>query len=545
MQHSSNIQQTLDSAIQHHMAGQLPQAKGLYEEVLAKAPNQPDALRMLGILARQVGKLDISIELIGKAIAARPDYADAHYDLGVTFQGLNRYDDAVTCYQKAISIHPNYVAAYNNLGFVYQQQGRFDDAISHYKEAISFDPSIAELHLNLGLVLREQGKLDDAINCYRKAISINPNIAEAHNSLGVALESEGNLDEAVSCFQKALSIDPQHGIAHYGLGNLYRKLKRNQDAENSYLSALKILPNFENAQIAYKSLITGQVAPWHFPMMNDVPRNIAYENAIKSTINSDSIVLDIGTGSGLLAMMAARSGARSVDAAEMVPAIAHAATNIIKRNGFDHIIKVHNAVSTSLKVGTDIPKKANVLVTETFDVGLLGENAVESIKHARANLLTDDAVIIPQSAQVFCALFESMEIYKRGRVGIVSGFDLSPFNDLARPYDQLCLNDYAYEFISEELAIFDIDFMGKAITPDKKEMAVRPLKSAVCHGVALWFRLHLDGTQIFDTAADQNADNHWEQAIFYLDAPITVSSSQDVQLTVSHNTKIISVSLSV
>ena len=86
--------------------------------------------------------------------------------------------------------------------------------------------------------------------------------------------------------------------------------------------------------------ITSEVVPWHFPMMNDNVRNDAYENALKAALRSGGTVLDIGSGSGLLAMMAARHGATQITTCEVVSMVAEKAKIIIERNGFKEKIQI-------------------------------------------------------------------------------------------------------------------------------------------------------------------------------------------------------------
>ncbi len=84
------LQQTLDLAVQHHKAGDLPKAERIYNQVLQANPDQPAALHLLGVIAHQVGKDDIAVELITKAVAIKPDYAEAHYNLCYVLEKTNR-----------------------------------------------------------------------------------------------------------------------------------------------------------------------------------------------------------------------------------------------------------------------------------------------------------------------------------------------------------------------------------------------------------------------------------------------------------------------
>lgn len=120
-------------------------------------------------------------------------------------------------------------------------------------------------------------------------------------------------------------------------------------------------------------------------MLHDTERNRKYAMAIKEAIETmksrgkRANVLDIGTGTGLLAMLAAQYGADTVTTIEAFSPVSHIARKIIATNGFRDKIKIINKHSTEVNVGKgkDIEERANILVTEVFDTELIGEGAIK------------------------------------------------------------------------------------------------------------------------------------------------------------------------
>lgn len=86
----------------------------------------------------------------------------------------------------------------------------------------------------------------------------------------------------------------------------------------------------------------------------------------------------IGTGTGLLSIMAARCGADTITACEAFKPMAECCLKILQRNGVADKIKVIPKRSTDLIVGEDgdLKEKANILVTEVFDTELIGEGNI-------------------------------------------------------------------------------------------------------------------------------------------------------------------------
>jgi len=161
-------------------------------------------------------------------------------------------------------------------------------------------------------------------------------------------------------------------------------------------------------------------------MMDDKRRNDAYEAAIRRIV-AGKWVLDIGTGSGLLAMMAARAGAAHVTTCEAVGIIAERAKGIIAKNGLADRITVIGKPSSELLLGRDLPRRAEVLVTEIFASGLISEGILPTIEHAHEHLLTPDATLIPCAASVMGYLAGGPQLKGMLFVDNIAGFDLSDF----------------------------------------------------------------------------------------------------------------------
>jgi len=203
------VQQVLACALQHHAAGQLFEAEKLYHQVLQENPEQPEALRLLGVLARQMGKCDLAVAFITKSLGLNPDCAEAHNNLGNALGDLGKLDEAVACFHTAVILKPDYEDAHNNLGVMLKSLGKLDEAAESYLKAILYKPDYAEAYNNLGNVLQDQGKITEAEESYHKAITFKPDFAVAYQNRANVLKTMGHHDETVACLQKALELAPE------------------------------------------------------------------------------------------------------------------------------------------------------------------------------------------------------------------------------------------------------------------------------------------------------------------------------------------------
>ena len=149
---------------------------------------------------------------------------------------------------------------------------------------------------------------------------------------------------------------------------------------------------------------------WHAPMMNDKDRNNFYFSALKSVIKTSSSVFEIGAGSGLLSIMAANLGAHEVNACEMNSITANTAIKVIADNNLSDKINVIQKKSNDIKIGEDINKPADVLISEIFSSNLLSEDVLPSLEDAKRRLISKNAKIIPEYASIMISLLGGDDI---------------------------------------------------------------------------------------------------------------------------------------
>ncbi|MGA2441524.1 MAG: tetratricopeptide repeat protein [Tepidisphaeraceae bacterium] len=275
------LQQALDLGVQHHQAGRLREAEGIYRQILAGDPNNAHALHLLGLLSSQVGQGETAVEYIRRAIAQNPTAARYHCDLGAAMAIAGRYEQAIEAYERAILLQPDLSDAHENkgsslirlgrferaveslqtalrlkpndfrvldsLGSALSQAGRQEEAIEVLKRAMALRANYAPTHHNMGNALVRLNRLDEAIGAYRTALALRPDYPEVLSSLsGILCEREAT-DEAIELARRALAIQPDSPVAWFNLGRALQKQNRLTESVDALRRALAINPRFHQA----------------------------------------------------------------------------------------------------------------------------------------------------------------------------------------------------------------------------------------------------------------------------------------------------------
>ena len=255
------IQQALKLAQQHQLAGQFPQAEEICVDILSAAPNQVNALLLLGTLAMQQGRRESAAGFIGRAVALQPNSGAMHAQFGDVMVSMGRLAEATEAYSRAISAGFRHPVMFSNQGNCLKQLGRLNEAVFAHKQAISLKPDFAEAYVNLASALQNSGLLTDAIDACRKAILLKPDLAEAHYNLGVALEKNGDIDQSILAYQQAVTFKPDAAEFHSNLGNMLREKKRFDESIAAQQRAIALNPGFFKAYLGLGNAFRGKGDP--------------------------------------------------------------------------------------------------------------------------------------------------------------------------------------------------------------------------------------------------------------------------------------------
>jgi SAM-dependent methyltransferase len=261
--------------------------------------------------------------------------------------------------------------------------------------------------------------------------------------------------------------------------------------------ALALAPPDGKVSALAREMLARGVARWHFTIVADERRNQAYDAAIRRAVRPGMRVLDIGAGTGVLAMMAARAGAAEVISCEMNETIAEAAAGIVRANGFGDRIRVIAKHSQDLDPA-EMGGPVDVLVSETISNDVVAQGWLPALDDARARLCKADAVVIPSRTIARVALAHDSDLNQE-RMGEIDGFDLSGFNDLARPCYQLRADLQRLQLRSAPADLFDFDFQSGAM-PDEQASATLIADGNEINGIVQWIAIGLDAETWYDNA---------------------------------------------
>jgi tetratricopeptide (TPR) repeat protein len=526
----------IENAIKAAETGDFEEAKRICAGLIETDPNDAEALHLYGVAAYQSGlDADAALGLIDRAITANPANSRFYNSQGALYYALGRNAEAELAFRRSVALNEKDGTAWNNLGNALLRLDRAAEAEQCFRNALAVMPSFVNAINNLGVAFKRQGLLDKAMICFREAVHHHENYLDAQFNLAeLSLQLE-DLANAEKHFRKAIEIDPDCTPAYSALAQTLSDQRRSDEALAVIKSAAERLPEDEDLQFALRMHMSGMIPAWHIPMINDEERNTAYERAVTRAVGPDDVVLEVGTGSALVAMMAARAGAKLVVTCEAVPILAEVAKETVARNGYADKIRVLSKRSTLVKLGEDLPERADIFVSELVNVGMLAPNMLPIIQHARINLCKPEARIIPESAVVWGALIQCDHLAQINPVKTIEGFDMSAFDIFRTPgYSQLDLAADPHRMLSDRFRALDFDFRIAMKEADLQALAVTANATGTCHGVAFWFDLVLDPETIYRSES-RNRTNHWKQAIYFFPDPVPVKPGDRLDIAAGYD----------
>ena len=281
--------------------------------------------------------------------------------------------------------------------------------------------------------------------------------------------------------------------------------------------------------------------PVHIRMLGDIARTSGYQQALAAVIGPDDVVLDIGTGSGVLAASAAKLGAAHVYAVERTR-MGAVAEDVFRANGLaDRITLVHgDAVEVTL------PQKASVLVSELIGNDPFDENVVSLYADARARHLLPGARVIPRALECWLMPVElpqtALSKYRVTDALLADwqrsyGLDFTPLAALeGGPMLQRTMftgqkHHSSWKQLGQPVRAGHVALGqegGLAIEALCRFTADQP---GSCNAIVLYHRINLHGDiWIEGHPALVDADYHWSHFAYLMPSPVTLKAGQVLEL---------------
>ena len=270
----------------------------------------------------------------------------------------------------------------------------------------------------------------------------------------------------------------------------------------------------------------------HEEMIKDKIRTGSYKKAIENnkTIFKDKIVLDIGSGTGILSIFAAKAGAKHVYGIEYAD-IADYSKEIIKQNNLSDKITIIQSKVEEANLPVD---KVDIIISEWMGYFLLYESMLDTLLFARDKWLKKDGYLLPDKAQIYLAGIQDT-LYKYNKIDSwdnVYGFNFSILKNpaLAEPIIDNFPNN---NIISNSCKIFDIDLYTVKVEDLDFSAGYEIIfnKDDTFNGFVTWFDVEFDKlpNKITLSTSPYEPSTHWKQVMFYSKNDIEVKKKEKLK----------------
>lgn len=294
----------------------------------------------------------------------------------------------------------------------------------------------------------------------------------------------------------------------------------------------------------------------HFSMLADTGRALAYKRALERTISKrkaidhEAHVLDIGAGTGLLSILAAKAGATSVVGCEIHEPLCDVARKAVAANKVPGCVSIVHRDVGLLQRGREIrPLGVNVVVADVFDAGLLGDGCMALLEMAKRSVVQPGASVVPAAASVYCVGIET-------ETGTVQGIDMNSLDTYRwqTGYQAVRASQLNHRILTRPCRAAEFFFDGTQTAKGRESiLKLETIESGTLNAVLFWFDLVLDeadtitnappgygqnGVALADVVVpvqedpipEEEDEHYWGQALQYLDRAVSVEPGKKVMV---------------
>lgn len=185
-------------------------AESLFQQAIRSAPEEPNAIRLLGEVLIDSGRTGEAIALLQRLVKLWPKQFTSHYSLGNAYRHDGRYEMAIACYRQVLALEPRFAGAHHGLGMVLRSLEREREALKSLRQAVHYKSDWPVAWKDLGLTFAMLGDLPMAEYSLKRAVLLEPSLGDAQRHLAAIRQDIPEKEEMAVLTYRA--VDPRISI---------------------------------------------------------------------------------------------------------------------------------------------------------------------------------------------------------------------------------------------------------------------------------------------------------------------------------------------